>query len=152
MVETGSTSFTTGSTERRPSGIRGPILFKQCPAGGHLFVSESVRQETVVTDPHKSAGQNVQQESAQELGSVERHRFLAATVCVVLPTEADLAVLQGDQTLIRDRHSMGVPCQVLQHLRRATERRLGVHNPVGSSMATSRRWNLRESANPLSLP
>jgi hypothetical protein len=41
--------------------------------------------------------QNVEQEAAQELYGVERHRAEAVTPLIVFPGEGDLAVLQSDQ-------------------------------------------------------
>ena len=62
---------------------------------------------------------------------LQGHRLLAPPVGVVLPAEPDLAVLQGDQPVVADRHPVGVPGQVLQHLLRSAEGRLGVHDPLG---------------------
>jgi hypothetical protein len=49
---------------------------------------------------------------------------------MIFPREGDLAVLERFQSVVRDRHAMGVPGEVPHHLLRAAKRRLGVDNPV----------------------
>ena len=51
-------------------------------------------QEAVVADVDEPCGQDMEEEPAYELHSVETHRSLAVAVSVVFPSEADLAVFE----------------------------------------------------------
>jgi hypothetical protein len=48
---------------------------------------------------------------------------------LALPPESQPAVLQRDQTLVRNSYPMGIARQVLQHLSRSAERRFGINYP-----------------------
>ena len=78
--------------------------------------------------------------------------FVASSVRVVLPVERDLAVLQVDQPLIADRHAVGVPGQVLEHLFRSSQGRLGVHDPLGLGAGGELALELAGSASEASFP
>ncbi len=68
-------------------------------------------------------------ESPQELQSVERPLALWAASGVVFVGKTNLAIFDGDQSSIRDRHAMGVARQVLQRDLGTAERRFGVDHP-----------------------
>src|SRR5262249_56551198 len=75
--------------------------------------------------------QHMDQKAADELSAVERHRFLPVAVTIVLPAEADLAVVDRQQSIVGDGDAVRVAADVLQHLCRTGERALGVDYPVG---------------------
>src|SRR6267154_1466781 len=68
-----------------------------------------VRQESEVTDAAEALGQNVEQKATDELIGFERHHLGLVVVTIVLPTEADMAILAGEQPAVGDRDPMGVP-------------------------------------------
>ena len=68
--------------ERRATRVR---------ARERQLFAEAVRQQAVVTDAHETSGQNVKEETAQELHGVEGHDTLLAAVGVISPAEADIA-------------------------------------------------------------
>ncbi len=81
-------------------------------------------------DALEAVGQHVQQETADELGSIERYAFLRCAVSVVPPAEGDAAMIEGNQAAIGDGDPVGVAAQIGKHLPGAGERTLGVdHHP-----------------------
>lgn len=51
-------------------------------------------------------------------------------VLVILVTEGHVAVLQGDEPVVRDGHAMGIPGQVREHLRWVLHGLFGVDHPL----------------------
>src|ERR1700680_762557 len=75
------------------------------------------------------------QEAAQKLLVSQRHYPAPVVMGVVLPTECHVCVVQVDDPVVGDRHSMGVASQILQHMFQPAKRRLGVDHPI---LATQR--------------
>ena len=48
----------------------------------------------------------------------------------VAPTKGDLAVLEGNQPVVRDGHAVGVTAEVVEHILRTTERWFGIDDPI----------------------
>jgi len=84
-------------------------------------------------DPLKSAGQDMQQETANKLIDIQAHHLLTRVVAVILPVKTDLAIDAIDQTLIGNSHPMRITAQILKDLLRAAKRWLGVNHPVDLS-------------------
>src|SRR5438132_8097686 len=59
-------------------------------------------EEAVVTDAMKSVGQDMDQEAADELVGVERHKLIASVALgpVILPFERDALAVEGDEPAI----------------------------------------------------
>jgi hypothetical protein len=76
--------------------------------------------------------QNVEQEAAQELHGVERHRAEAVASLRVFPAEGDLAILQGNQTPVGDSHPMGIAGEVLQDVLGLAQGLLRIDDPCGT--------------------
>ena len=79
-----------------------------------LGLSYPVREKAEMPNALEPMRQNVEQEAAQELHGVERHRAEAVAPLIVFPAEGDLAVLQSDQAPVGDSHTMGIAGKVLQ--------------------------------------
>lgn len=88
-----------------------------------------VRQEAEVPDAAESFRQHVEQETADELVSVERQHFGLVVRAIILPTQADATVLAGEEPTVGDRDAMGVASEIFQHLLRSAERALGIDVP-----------------------
>ena len=69
----------------------------------------TVAEEAVIPDAVEPIRQHMDQETADELFSSQGHRLLAIAIPVILPPEADLAVVYGHQTVVGDRNTMGIP-------------------------------------------
>ncbi len=68
----------------------------------------AVGEEANVADPVEAVGHGVLQEAADELVSRERHDLGFAVLPVVLPGEADLAVVEPGQATIGDGDAVRV--------------------------------------------
>src|SRR5262245_17102480 len=66
--------------------------FQELAAVPQLLLAVSIAQEAVVPNAVKSAGENVEEESPDELLRREGHSFLPIVVSVVPPLEFDLPV------------------------------------------------------------
>src|SRR6202022_1260999 len=69
--------------------------------------------------------------TSDELRAIERHRLLAVAVPVILPAEADLAVVHGQQPVVGDGDTGGVASDIIEDLSWPGERPLRVDNPLG---------------------
>ena len=103
---------------------------EQCTAAFKCFASPAVGEESEVPDAHQTAGENVQQEAAQELMSGNGHEFVLAAVGIISPAEGDALVLKGHEAMVGDGYAMGVAGQVVENMFGAAEGRLGVDDPV----------------------
>jgi hypothetical protein len=83
-----------------------------------------------VADANQPLWQNVDQESAQELIGGNGHDPLLVAVRVVFPAKRDSIILEGDESMVRDRDTMRIAREVVQNMLRTTERWLGVDDPV----------------------
>src|SRR5258706_15244108 len=57
----------------------------------------TVAEEAIVPDAVKPVRQHMNEEAADELPTIQRHRLLAGAVPVILPAEPDLSVVHGQQ-------------------------------------------------------
>jgi hypothetical protein len=73
-------------------------MSEQLPAALEFPRSVTVAEEVVVADAMEPVRQDMDQETADELRAIERHRLLAVAVPVILPAEADLAVVSMDSS------------------------------------------------------
>ena len=91
----------------------------------------AARQQAIVADALESGRNGVQQKAADEFGGGQRHRaFLLAVVgAVVFVAEPDLLLIFAEQAVVGDRHAVRVAAEIVEHLSRPAERRLGVDDP-----------------------
>ena len=68
----------------------------------------AIGQETKRADADKAAGQDVEQEAAQELLRIERHHSLLITVGIILPAESNLVMLESHEAIVGDGYAMSV--------------------------------------------
>jgi hypothetical protein len=72
--------------------------------GGTLAVG----QKTEVADAYETFGEQMQQETAQEVIERHSHELLFVVVRGITPAKGDLAFGKRDQTMVRDGYAMGV--------------------------------------------
>ncbi len=65
-------------------------------------------KEAEVADAHKAARQHMQQKPAQEFVGGDGHFALLVAVGIILPPERDLAIGEGDESVVGNGHAMGV--------------------------------------------
>ena len=75
---------------------------QQIAAERQLGGAMAVGEEADVADPVEAVGHGVLQEAADELVGWERHDLGVAVLPIVLPGEADLAVVEPDQASVGD--------------------------------------------------
>lgn len=94
-----------------------------------LLFAVSIAQEPVIANAVESTGQNMEQESSDELLGRQRHSFLLIVVAVIPPLELDLPVFDIQDPMIGNRDPVGVAADVVHHLLGPGEGRLGVDDP-----------------------
>ena len=72
----------------------------------------------------------MKQETAQELVNWQSHDLLPVAVSGISPSESNLSVSEGKQSVVGDGNAVGVSAEIAQHVLRATEGRLGIDDPV----------------------
>ena len=90
----------------------------------------AIGEEAERADADKAAGQDVEQEAAQELLRSERHHSLLVTVGIILPTESNLVMVESHEAVVGDGHAMGVAGEIAEHRMGTAEGGLGVDDPV----------------------
>ena len=94
-----------------------------------LLFAVSIAQEPVIANAVESTGENMEQESSDELLGRERQSFLLIVVAVIPPLELDLPVFDIQDPMIGNCDPVGVAADVVHHLLGASEGRLGVDDP-----------------------
>jgi hypothetical protein len=92
--------------------------------------ASAIGEEAEVADTDETLGEQVQQETPQELIERNGHQLLFIVVSRISPTKGDLTVGQGDQAMVGDGDTVGVTAEILEHILGAAEGWLGVDDPV----------------------
>jgi len=95
-----------------------------------------IGQEPERADADKAAGQNMEQEAAQELLRIERHHSLLIPVGIILPAKGNLVPVEGYEAVVGDGHAMGVAGEIAEHMMGTAEGGLGVDDPVLTEQGT----------------
>ena len=85
-----------------------------------------------MADADKALGEQMQEEATQEFIECQGHQFLLVIVSRVSPTKSYLAVVEGNQSMVGDRHAVGVTAEILQYILGTAEGWFGVDDPVFS--------------------
>ena len=98
---------------------------------GRDCAASGIGEQPVVADAVEAAGQNVQQEAADELLGTQRHGLVARLPrgAVILAAEGDATLVEGDESPVGDRHPVGVTGQIREHRGGPGERALGIDDP-----------------------
>src|ERR1700750_1838800 len=102
------------------------------PAGPcHVVGPGGIGEEAVVTDAMKSAGQDMDQEAADELVGVERHKLIASVGLgpVILPFEGHALAVEGDKPAIGNSSTVCVAGKVGVDGVGSAKRSLGIDDP-----------------------
>ena len=133
----GSGTFWTAETSglgRGGSGgcgwVRHGLVGEQALTEGQESGAPAIGQEPERANADKAAGQDVEQETAQELLRTERHYSLLITVGIILPAESNLVAVEGHEAGVGDGHAVSVTGEIAQHMMGTAERWLGVDDPV----------------------
>src|ERR1700678_4525329 len=102
-------------------------------AESERLASVAVGEQSEVADLDQAGGQDMEQEAADELDSFEARDAAAVAMPGVPPAEAHLSVFEAEQPCVGDGDAMRVAGQILQHMFRSSEGRLGVDHPLCSA-------------------
>ena len=105
------------------------IRAERVPAAWQGLGATARGQEAVEPDPHEALREYMETEAPEEFLRAEGHEPDLAPVAVVLPPKRHLVLGQGDEPMVGNRDAVGVPCEIVQHVTGAAERRLGVQRP-----------------------
>ena len=118
------------AASRRVNKLRWRLLSQQRAAEEKRRASSPIGHPSEVTNAGKAFWQHMQQEPAQELVVGKSRGAVLALMSVVFPAKRYAVVVDAKQTVVRNGDSMGVTGQIVQNVFRATERRLGVNDPL----------------------
>ena len=117
---------------------------QQLTAEGQQGCAAAVGEEAEVADADEAAGEQMQQEAAQELICGQGHKSLPVAMRGVAPAEGDVAVLECDESRVGDGDAMGISAEIAQRVLRSAEGALGVYDPVvteeGSQPGAKSAW------------
>ena len=78
------------------------------PAESQRLAAVAVGEQSEVADLDEAGGQDMEQETADELYRVEFHNAASVVVAGVPPTEAHLPVLEAEESSVGDGHPVCV--------------------------------------------
>jgi len=94
------------------------------------FCSPSVSKKSEVADAHKTARQQVQEESAQELFDRQGHQPLLVAMGGVAPAKGYVALGESNQPAVGNSNAMSVSAEIAQYVFGPAERPFAVDDPV----------------------
>ena len=106
---------------------------EQGSAKRELLGAVSIGKESVVTNAMEATRQYVEEKAAYEFGDLDSHDFalVDAVFPIVLPAEADMGLVEIEQTAVGDRDAMGVAREIGQDLLGTTEGLFRIDGPFG---------------------
>lgn len=110
--------------------LRGHGLADEFPDAGYGFFPPGIAQITVVPDAGEARWQGVQEKAAQELGALQRERFLSGGVFGITMAESDGLVRDLDDALVGDADLVGISAQIGEYLPGAREGAFGEDDPL----------------------
>ena len=90
----------------------------------------AVGQEAKMADTHEAIGQDMEEKAAGEFFGIESHRFQPVFVSSVSVAKSDLAVFEGEDTVIGQSHAVGVAAEVVKHGLGRPERLFRIDDPA----------------------
>jgi hypothetical protein len=116
--------------------VRHGLVGEQALTEGQERGAPAIGQEAETADADKAAGQDVEQEAAQELLRTECHHSLLITVGIIFPAESNLVMFESHEAVVGDGYAMGVAGEIAEHMMGTAERWLGVDDPVLTEQGT----------------
>ena len=119
--------------------ITGRILWRRCieqlTRSRDVLGAPAIGEEAVVPNAVEPVGQDVDQETADELVGVERHELVASVSLgsVILPFERHALAVEGDEAAVGDRDPVRVAGQVGEHRAGSAKGPLGIDHPFDLS-------------------
>jgi hypothetical protein len=95
-----------------------------------MVFAVSVSQEAKVTDANIACRQDMKKEPSDKLVGLQGHGLLTVMVCIILPEEGNLVVLEGEDAVITDGDPVGISAEVLKDPLRAIEGGFAINDPL----------------------
>jgi hypothetical protein len=95
-----------------------------------MVFAVSVGKEAKVTHPYIASRQNMKKEPSDKLACLEGHGLLTVMVCIIPPSEGNLAVLEGEDAVITDGDPVGISAEVLKDTPGAIKGRFAIDDPL----------------------
>ena len=106
------------------------VCTEQSTAACEHTATPAVGEKAEVADADQALGQNVDQESAQELICGDRHDLLLAAVRIVFPAKRDSIILERHQSMVGDGDAVRIAGEIVQNMLGTAEGWLGIDDPV----------------------
>jgi len=90
----------------------------------------SVCQQAEVAYSHIARGQYMKKEPSDKFIGLQRHGLLTVPVGIISPEKRNIAVPVGEDTVIADGDSMGIPAEVLKDPLGAIKGRFAIDDPL----------------------
>ena len=110
--------------------ISAALCTKQNTAVCEHTATPAVGEKAEVADSDQALGQNVDQESAQELICGDCHDLLLAAVRIVFPAKRDSIILERNQSMVGDGDAVRIASEIVQDMLGTAEGWLGIDDPV----------------------
>jgi len=105
-------------------------LIEELPHLCDVLAATAIRLKTEVSDTDKAAGQDVEEEAADEIARAHGHESCGVSAAPITIAKGDHALLQGHEAFVADGDAMRVATQIAQHLLGAGHGRLAVDDPL----------------------
>ena len=105
-------------------------LVEEFARAGEFLASAAIGEQPEMANAYESQGQDMEEETADELVAGQGHGFDAIGVSVITPTETDLALGEVDETVVGECDTVGISPEVGDDLLRSGEGTLGVDHPI----------------------
>ena len=89
----------------------------------------SVGQKAEVTHAHEAFGDHVEQEAADEFMGIEGHGLFSVLIFSVPVTEGDLCVVGRENSIIGQRHAVGIAAEIVEDMGGGAKRLLRIDDP-----------------------
>src|SRR5690606_38746358 len=111
-------------------GRRGGV--QKLAGTGDVGLACAASEQAIVPNAMEAARQNMQQEAADELVGGDGHELLpvGAGAAVILVSEGDAGLVEGNKAAVRDRYAVSVAREIGENGFRAGEGRFGINNPT----------------------
>ena len=107
------------------------LTTQKISAQGYLFTLTPARKNTVIPDPDKSLGEYMQKKARQECFARDSHRFIFATVTIILGVEGDILIIHTDDAAVAYGNPVSVLAEIFEDFMCPGKSLFGLDDPVG---------------------
>ncbi len=112
------------------NGLRWWGLLEEFARAREFLASAAIGEQPEMANAYESRGEDMEEETADELVAGQGHGFDAIGVSVITPTETDLALGEVDEAVVGQCDTVGISPKVSDDLLRSGEGTLGVDHPI----------------------